>query len=278
MSGRADLHLHTTASDGTWSPAELIQAVADVGLSCIAVTDHDTVAGVMEAQEAGREHGVEVIPGVELSVEHSGTEVHLLGYFIDPTDSTLLKTLSVYQSGRAQRIERMVQRLREHGCTITVDDVMVYAGDGSVGRPHVARALVQHGFADSVPDAFARWLGEGRPGYVPRDRLPLPEAIQLIHRTGGVAVCAHPGLLKATDLVESMRVYGLDGIEVVHSAHDLRMQQRFNVYAIKTGLARTGGSDSHGPGVKKGLYLGEYTIPLEWVERLKSRRRGKEQH
>lgn len=268
MNGKADLHLHTTASDGAWSPSELVDAAKSAGLSTIAVTDHDTVEGIEEAQQRGMHHGIEVISGVELSVEYAGFEVHLLGYFIDRTHPELCSALETYRRAREDRISRMVQRLQQLGCQITVQQVMEAAGSGSAGRPHVARVLVDQGYAESIPDAFDRWLANGRPGYVPRARLSLDEAVRLIHTAGGLAVCAHPGLLKDDAILPEMVELGLDGIEVVHSEHDSDRQERYNRFALEYGLLRTGGSDSHGPGVKKGLYIGEYTIPTVWVKEL----------
>lgn len=268
MTERADLHLHTTASDGAWSPAELVETAKRLNLRAIAVTDHDTVAGVLESVERGRQAGIEVIPGVELSVEHGGDEVHLLGYYIDCNDAHFLATLAKCRNARTERIHRMVERLNEAGCDITADQVL-RAVTGSPGRPHVARVLVAEGYAASIPDAFDRWLSEGRPGYVPRTRLSLAEGVALIHAAGGVAVLAHPGLLKDESLIGSAIEVGIDGIEVVHSEHSAAQQARYDALASEHGLLRTGGSDSHGPGVKRALYIGEFTIPMEWVAKLR---------
>lgn len=276
MNKVADLHLHTTASDGSWTPSQLIEAAAQAGLACIAVTDHDTVDGVREAQEAGRIYGIEVIAGVELSTVLGGAEVHLLGYFIDVDDEELLATLARYKGERERRIYHIVERLVNAGLTLTVDEVLAVAGEGSPGRPHIARVLVDKGYVSSFRDAFDKWLAKGRPGYVARERLDLADAVRLIHRTGGLAVCAHPGLLPDPQLLDEIVACGIDGIEVVHSEHNGRLTAHFERYALRTGLARTGGSDAHGPGVKDGIHLGEHTVPYAWVEALKAL--NKEQH
>lgn len=271
----ADLHLHTTASDGSWTPSELVVAAAAAGISCIAVTDHDTVDGVHEALGAGSLHGVEVIAGVELSTVLGGSEVHLLGYLIDPEHDELRSTLDVYRRERERRIHRIVDRLADAGLILTADEVFALAGGGSPGRPHVARVLVERGYARSVSDAFDKWLAKGRPGYVARARLELPDAVGLVHRAGGLAVCAHPGLLPDGGLLDAAVACGIDGLEVVHSEHDQALQARFDRYARAAGLARTGGSDAHGPGVKDRVRLGDHTVPYEWVEELYRLRREK---
>ena len=184
----ADLHLHTTASDGSWTPSELVVAAAAAGISCIAVTDHDTVDGVHEALGAGSLHGVEVIAGVELSTVLGGSEVHLLGYLIDPEHDELRSTLDVYRRERERGIHRIVDRLAGAGLILTADEVFALAGGGSPGRPHVARVLVEP-VRRSVSDAFDKWLAKGWPGYVAaRLSFRMPWGL---HRAGRLAVCAH---------------------------------------------------------------------------------------
>lgn len=265
----ADLHLHTTASDGSLSPAEVVDRAAELGLRVIAITDHDTVQGIQAAQQRGEELGVQVIPGIELSVRSDKEEVHLLGYGIDVNDPQLHAHLENFQSDRLRRIERMVERLVELGYHLTVAEVLEAAGDGSPGRPHVARVLVDKGYFSSVSDVFDELLKEGRPGYVPRQRLSLAEGVELIHRAGGLAVCAHPGLLKEPgEVLQTLVAAGLDGIEVIHSEHDPADRDRFASFALEHGLLRTGGSDCHGPGVKREVYIGRFSIPKEWVDAL----------
>lgn len=269
MTHYADLHLHTTASDGSLAPAEVVDRAAEIGLRVIAITDHDTVQGIEDAQQRGQEVGVQVIPGIELSVRSDSEEVHLLGYGIDVNDPRLHAHLENFQADRLRRVERMVERLGELGYPLTVSEVLVAAGDGSPGRPHVARVLVDKGYFKSISDVFDELLKEGRPGYVPRRRLSLAEGVALIHQAGGLAVCAHPGLLKKPDeVLQTLVTVGLDGVEVIHSEHDQADRERFAKFAEEYGLLRTGGSDCHGPGVKREMFLGRYTIPKEWVEAL----------
>lgn len=271
MNERADLHLHTTASDGAWSPTALVDAAYQVGLRIIAVTDHDTIDGIEEATDRGRQRGIEVIPGVELSVHHAGQEVHLLGYFVDTEHQGLRESLAACQAERVERIERMVARLAELGYRIALEDVKRIAKHGSMGRPHVARVLVKNGYVSSVATAFDQLLAEGRPAYVPRSRLGLTEGVSLIHEAGGLAVCAHPGLLRDDTLLQDLVLAGMDGIEVVHSEHDAVAEARYADFSSVHNLLRTGGSDCHGPGIKRDLYIGKYTIPVEWVTAMRNR-------
>lgn len=274
--GRADLHLHTTASDGAWSPTELVDMALSVGLKVIAVTDHDTLDGISEALARGAERGLEVIPGVELSVRGSDQEVHLLGYFIDTESKPLREALAKCQAERVGRVEGIVERLRALQYDITATEVMNVAQQGSAGRPHVARVLVEKGYVASVPEAFDRLLAEGRPAFVPRRRLTLADGINLIHAAGGVAVCAHPGLLKEDSILGELVELGLDGLEVVHSEHDHAAQARYDRLAEEHGLLKSGGSDCHGPGIKRALFIGQYSISLAWVDALRERSRERQ--
>lgn len=276
----ADLHLHTTASDGSLEPAEVVDRAAEAGLQVIAITDHDSIHGIAAAQRRGSEVGVDVISGIELSLRSDREEVHLLGYGIDTDDAALHKHLKRFQADRLQRIEGIVDRLTDLGYPLTSAEVLDVAGVGSPGRPHIARVLVNKGYIQSVPDAFEQLLAEGRPAYVPRHRLGLVEGVALIHRAGGLAVCAHPGLLtECHHVLEALVAAGLDGIEVVHSNHNEADEKRFSAFAATYELLRTGGSDCHGPGVKRDMYLGRYGIPKPWVdallERLQARRVGR---
>ena len=219
LSSRAngvDLHTHSTYSDGLLSPAALVEEAAARGVRFLALTDHDTVAGIAEARAAGGRHGVEVIPGVELSAALApGAEVHLLGYCVDVTDAALLAGLAAYARAREERMERMVDRLRRVGAPVDPDRVRVIAGHGTVGRPHLARALVEAGHAADVADAFARYVGSGRPAFVPRPRVDPRDAIALVRAAGGVPVLAHPYSAGGVESVLDRLVpAGLAGMEV----------------------------------------------------------------
>ena len=216
---KVDLHLHSTASDGTLSPGALVRRAAEEGFTTLALTDHDTVAGIAEAQAAAREAGIRLIPGVELSCG-AQKEIHILGYGIDPQDEPLLAFSRHRREEREARAQKMVERLAQAGMTISLSRVHELAR-GVVARPHVARALVEAGYASSVSDAFDRFLVPGKCGYVPREDVRVAQAVALIHGAGGIAVLAHPMQLKLGDmaidaLVREWKGQGLDGLEVYH--------------------------------------------------------------
>jgi predicted metal-dependent phosphoesterase TrpH len=244
-----DLHAHTNVSDGTLSPTALVEAAARAGLAAIAVTDHDHVGALPAARDAGVRLGVDVVTGIELSVDGPHGEIHLLGYLFDERDPRLLARLSELRDARERRGDAIVERLRALGLPITRDDVQAEVGPGatSLGRPHVARALMRKGAVASVQEAFDLYLAEGRSAYVPKARLSPREAIALVHGAGGLAVLAHPVTLRDADATaRELAALGLDGIEVVHSKHREVERARFAALAEELGLVQTGGSDFHG--------------------------------
>ena len=244
-----DLHTHTFVSDGTLSPTQLVEQAAAAGLAAIAITDHDHVGALVEAREAGARHGVEVVTGIELSATHALGEVHVLGYLFDEQNAPLLDKLAQLREVRAARGMRIVEKLQALGVAIAPEDVARHAGNGAVGRPHIARALVDRGIVSSVKEAFDVWLGDDKPAYVPKMKLSVAESIDLLHAAGGVAVLAHPGLIREEGrvaLVREMAALGLDGIEVEHSRHAREERRRFAALADELGLVQTGGSDFHG--------------------------------
>lgn len=249
----ADLHLHSHYSDGIHPPARVVEMAAGAGLKAIALTDHDTVEGIAEALDAAPT-GLLVIPGVELSSDYRGREIHLLAYFVDPDDASLRSALRRYREDRATRAERMVARLNQLGIPATMDEVHAAAGAGgareraSVGRPHIADVLVRRGAVRDIDDAFARYLGRGRPAYVARSSISVPDAIRLVRAAGGALVVAHPGLNLAEGDVEALVSEGLDGIEVLHPKHAEDQRRRLEAIARRAGVIITGGSDYHGPG------------------------------
>ncbi|HXX46599.1 MAG TPA: PHP domain-containing protein [Myxococcota bacterium] len=255
MSERFDFHTHTRVSDGSLSPAELVQRAAANGVSGLALTDHDTVDGVAEARAEGERAGVEVLGGIELSVseEDGARALHLLGLGIDDGDAALRARLARLRSGRETRAARMVERLRAAGIAIELSAVEAQSGGGTLGRPHVARALVALGAAADVEDAFVRFLRRGRPAYEPNPALSARDAIALVHAAGGVAVLAHPPLSAGIDapggldaFVERLVPLGLDGLEVWHPNHKPTQLRRLHRLATAHGLLETGGSDFHG--------------------------------
>lgn len=273
-----DLHLHTHFSDGTLSPRELVEEAHRAGLNLISVTDHDHVGGIAEAQEAAGPLGMAVIPGVEINTNHEGHEVHILGYFLDTRHPELQTTLAEQRRGRQERTRRMVKKLQEKGLPISLSDVEGRPElDSTLGRPHVAAALVRAGCVSSVEEAFQRYLGSRCPGYIPQLGMTVDQAIALIRRAGGLAVLAHPGLWRANgDRVGWLVSLGLGGLEVYYPKHSTEQQARYHELAEQYGLIMTGSSDYHGPVEHSAGPIGGTPVPPEVEERFRAlaRERG----
>jgi len=267
----ADLHLHTSFSDGTYSPEELAGHAAAAGLDAVALTDHDTMEGCARMAAACAERGLEFIPGSELTAELDGREFHVLGYWLDTGSSLLRARLSEFQSARIQRIRDMVERLNHRGIALTADAVLSLANCGSPGRPHVARALVQGGHCRGYDEAFERFLKKGRPAWVPKVALTMEETIRLIHAAGGAAVLAHPGLYRADPMIPGIAALGLDGLECWHTRHSATASESYARTAERLGLVATGGSDCHGMAKGEPL-IGRVRLPYARVTALKARR------
>ena len=258
-----DFHLHSTASDGVRSPTWVMETAAANGVRTLALTDHDTTEGLPEAQAAAEAEGLRLISGIELSVDLDGVDAHLLGFGFDTGHGPLQAYLSEQREGRVGRMKRMVRVLGEHGVTIDAERVQAIAGNASVGRPHVARALVEAGYVESVADAFGTWLGDGKPAHITRDRLTPGEAIALLHEAGGVAFIAHPIYL-GDDYgakVHALAALGLDGVETYYKFYDAETVAAHEALSTKLGLARSGGSDYHGLGNANDREIGD--IPFE---------------
>lgn len=258
-----DLHMHSTASDGSRAPAEVIRAAARARLAAIALTDHDTVAGLPEAQEAGGQLGVRVIPGVELSAVEGDVETHVLGLHLRDT-AALERALVGLREMRERRARRIVEQLDSIGVRITMDAVLAQAGDGAVGRPHVARALIAEGWAVDSRDAFDRYLAAGRPAYVPKEQLGMRDAIGMIHDAGGLAVLAHPAASGTRERLSALRAQGLDGVEVKHPSHSAADTSRLAALARELDLVPSGGSDWHGASDGPRT-IGMMQVPSEWL-------------
>ena len=242
----ADLHMHTTFSDGTFSPEEMAQAAQRHRLACVALTDHDTVAGCARMAAECIRLGIEFVNATELTGEIDGVEVHILGYFIDPANAHFLASLVKFQHARQQRIHEMAARLQAQGIPLQAEAVFAIAKCESPGRPHVARALVQAGLCSSMDEAFDRFLKKHRPAWVPKFKISADDAIGLIHHAGGVAVIAHPALNKSDDIIPALVEAGVDGIECFHTRHSTAASEHYLLMAEQYGLAITGGSDCHG--------------------------------
>ncbi|KUK52430.1 MAG: PHP domain protein [Desulfotomaculum sp. 46_296] len=264
----ADLHIHTDASDGFETPAQVVYLAKTAGLKAIAVTDHETTSGIAPALEAGRRLSLEVLPGVEMSTEHKGSEVHLLGYLMDYTNPVFLSFLELLKQKRKERVGRIAARLCDLGVQITLDQILAAAGKGSVGRPHVARVLIKSGLVQSIAQAFEQYLGTGRPAYVPRFKYSTSEAIQLIRKAGGVTVLAHPVIDNSEDFIPEFVKDGLQGLEVYYPGHGPETISRFLKTCRLYNLVSTGGSDFHGGQAGHG-YIGEVTVPYQSVVNLK---------
>lgn len=267
----ADLHLHTHFSDGTWSPEELAGHAAEHGLDAVSLTDHDSVEGCPRMSAACGSRGIEFIPGAELTAEVDGQEVHVLGYWLDTASQPLLSELQRFQGVRQRRVKEMVARLNASGVGLSEELVRSIANCEAPGRLHVARALVQQGYARDHDHAFERFLRRGRPGFVPKARMTAAEAVSLIHRAGGVAVLAHPGLYRNESLIPRLKEAGADGLECWHTRHSEEDGARFAQKAAELDLVATGGSDCHGMAKGQPL-IGRVRLPYTQVEALRERR------
>lgn len=243
--GWFDLHIHTTASDGSYSPKEVVQRAKQNGLMCIAITDHDTLDGIAEAIEEGGKLGVVIIPGIELSTKYRGKSIDILGYGM--TNHSELKSLLIqYCDGRLRRAQLIIDKFTELGMPLTMEDVMQFSRGSIIARPHIAKAVVQKGYVADTQTVFDQFLGNGRPCDVEKVHQSTQEAISLIHRYGGCAVLAHPILIQDNDLVnEIVDAYPFDGIEVWHSKQKGSSVQLYKEIAERFGLLMTGGSDFH---------------------------------
>lgn len=264
----ADLHIHTTASDGTLSPREVVDCAHRANLKIIAITDHDTVAGIDEAIKAAREVDLEVIPGVELSSQINQNEAHFLGYYINHQDPDLNKHLRRFKDARQKRGLLITEKLNSIGVKIDYEEVLRLSQGGSVGRPHVARALLESGKVFSIKEAFDKYIGYGGPAHVEKIRLAPGQAIKIIKEAGGIPVFAHPYYVRADSLIPELIKDGLAGIEVYHPDHDAKTTKYYKKLALKYNLLVTGGSDFHGS-VREGVTIGKITISDEMVTRLR---------
>ena len=259
-----DLHIHTTASDGSLTPTQVVQLARKKGFSLIAVTDHDTMGGVAEALEAGKKYNVDVVPGVEIS---SGVtlEVHMLGYGMSPDHPVMKAMMEDMRAARVERMERIIENLQKMGVPITVEEVEAVAG-GAIGRPHIAQVLIAHGLVPDVRTAFREYIGVGAKAYVERRKMTSEQVIANIRDAGGVPVLAHGGLLRISEVelnqwIDSMAKKGLMGLECYHNAHTPQMERLLRVAAERNGLLVTGGSDFHGasrPDVEMGTGLSRW--------------------
>lgn len=264
----ADLHTHSTYSDGLLPPHEIVAHASLAGLRAIAITDHDDITAIDEALNAAKTLQLEIISGVELSVTHRQFDVHMLGYFFDHHNSALVSFSRDFQHERLLRLDSILAKLAALGKPLSRESVLRKAGAGSVGRPHIADAMVDAGLAENYYDAFNRFLADGRPAYVPKKKLSTAAAIKLLHDAGGLAAIAHPGLEIPDEIIVEMIDAGIDAIETVHPRHSDARRQHYTAIAQAHGLLTTGGSDFHG-GRKINERVGEFRVRYEVVDKMK---------
>ncbi len=267
---KVDLHLHTTASDGKLTPQEIVYSTARLGFSLIAITDHDSVNGIPLALATAKAFpNLTVIPGIEINADIPPNTIHILGYFIDYTNPKLRSTLQWLHDLRQKRAERMVTKLRTLDIAVAWHRVQELAQDASIGRPHIAQALLEQGYVSSIKDAFDKYIGQGKPAYVEYTRLTPAEAVKLIKETQGLPVLAHPaGLSNLNELLDELKNVGLIGLEVFYSHYSSAIISRLLVIANKYELIPTGGSDFHGLDGESMDMLPEIALPRESVEQL----------
>ena len=268
-----DMHIHTTASDGADTPARVVALAVKTGLTAIAITDHDTFSGVEPATAAGLERGLMIIPGIELSAEKDGSDVHILGYMPDMNDTRLLDKIAMFRRQRGGRIGQMVNKLSDIGLNVELERVLAIAGDGAAGRPHLAAAMVEAGLVSDIKEAFNKYIGKGLKAYVPRYKITPAEAVQMIRQARGIPVLAHPGSGVAGKIIPELTEAGLLGIEACHPSHSTSLTKHYLELGKRHGLIITGGSDYHGLERKKGHCLGMISVPDSVLEEMRRCRR-----
>lgn len=274
-----DLHVHSDASDGSLSASEILSLATKIGLKAIAITDHDTVDGTVEALKNQQSYPLDILPGIEISADYPSGGMHILGYLFEPEAPSLRRVLNVLQEARTERNLKIVERLQRLGINITYDTVQEVQKRGQVGRPHFAQALVQKGIVPTVQDAFSQFLKSGRPAYVPKYRLSPAGAIQAILEAGGIPVLAHPNSVNARDEAElealllDLKAVGLKGLEVYYPEHGPEQKAGYERLSVRHGLVMTGGTDFHGatkPGIRLGSGKGDLRVPYRLVQALRN--------
>ncbi|HET9489494.1 MAG TPA: PHP domain-containing protein [Methylomirabilota bacterium] len=275
MTGRVDLHTHTTASDGTLSPRELVLAAVRQSVTVLAVTDHDSTEGLSEAMtEAAKHAPLTIVPGLEINCDVEGAEIHVLGYLVNYAAPWFQEFLREQRAERVTRVHRIAERLGELGMPIDPAEVFTLAGEGAAGRPHVAQVMVKRGYVKSVREAFDKYLRSGGPANVPRRRLTPQEAVRVIRRAGGVPVLAHPGLAGRDELIPELVAVGLLGIETYYAEHSAAQVTEYLSLCRRYDLVATGGSDYHGPQSGRTNPVGTPAVPWAAWEELQRRADG----
>jgi 3',5'-nucleoside bisphosphate phosphatase len=269
-----DLHVHTSFSDGLLRPADMVQRAKTEGLAAIGIVDHDSIDGIEEATEEGRKAGVEVVPGVELSSQYNGKDVHILGYYFNPLCRNLADYLKMFRDERHRRAEKMIRNLNDSGVKIFIEDVEARAKGKCIGRPHLAEALLEKGYVETIQEAFQKYIGYGSDAYEEKYKLPPEEAIRLITGAKGLAFLAHPGAGITETVITNFVKFGLDGLEVLHPFLYAERQKLLKSIAQRLGLLMSGGSDCHG-GRDGNFFMGRHMVPYEFLEKIKEAQRSR---
>lgn len=267
---RVDLHIHSNRSDGAFSAQEIIDYASQIGLKAISITDHDDVAGLEFSQQYCQQRGLEFVPGVEISARHVPFDLHLLGYFFDYRDPQLIQYIKFFQHERLKRAQKILDLLKHFGFYLSFDLILKKAGQGSIGRPHIAEAMLEDGYVHSYQEAFNKYIGDGCPCCVPKYKITPAEAIALINQAGGLCVIAHPGSDVTDEGLMELIKMGLDGIETIHPRHNQQQVDHYREMIQKHQLLETGGSDCHG-NRKSHVTIGQFNVPYSIVEKMKKR-------
>lgn len=270
IEAKADLHIHTTASDGKYSPEEVVALAAKAGLKIISITDHDTYNGYFKAKAAGSDLGVEVITGIEITADYKGRECHILGYGFDTGNPEFKQFILAQKKRRYQRAKKMLSNLQKSGFDISIDEIFAEYGTTNISRNHIAGLMVKKGFSANTQTVFEKWLGNEGPAYFKIEYESAANVIQIIQNTGGIAVLAHPGLSYLPEDIEFFIANGINGIECIHPSHNYELQKRYREICLSNGLLETGGSDFHGYKHHDHVNFGTVVIDYSIASRLKN--------
>lgn len=269
MLPKADLHIHTTCSDGKLSPAEAVEMAAEKKLSCISITDHDTYKGYFQALDAAEKHEIELVPGAEITAAIGDKEAHILAYYFDPNTDYLEKFFIQQKDARKQRIKGIIKTVQKNGLEVDFDEVWAEANGANIGRPHVARVLAHKGYVSNQREAFIRYLSNEKLGTIENFYVDYREVIEIVKNVGGAVIVAHPGRLYSDEEVKAFVEAGVDGFECIHPGHNYRLQKKYTEFCEKNNLLMTGGSDTHEGKDAGYTNMGVVTIAYKHVEKMK---------
>jgi predicted metal-dependent phosphoesterase TrpH len=269
MLSKADLHIHTTCSDGRLEPLQVVDVAINSKLSAFSITDHDTIEGYIQAKEYAKEHEIELIPGVELTASMDEKEVHILGYYFDSNSEHFSKLLLSQRVGRRERIKGIIQTLKSMGLEIDYDEVRAEANGANIGRPHVAQILIQKGYVGNFFEAFSKYLSTERLGEIKHTYPSFEKVINVIKAAGGASILAHPGKLFKDEEIHNFISAGIDGIECIHPSHNFTLQKKFTELTVSNSLLMTGGSDYHGSMERANVHIGVVAIAMKHISKMR---------